>query len=65
MRAMMVRRMKNELLGWDGKPLFPPRELRTLEVEYSEEERQAHRWLQEYTQLRRRHVAAEQWAAAV
>ncbi|MCB0054843.1 MAG: DISARM system SNF2-like helicase DrmD, partial [Caldilinea sp.] len=58
-RAIMVRRMKQELTGWDGQPLFPARELRTLEVAYSEEERQAHRWLQEYTRLRRRRLGVD------
>jgi len=58
-RAIMVRRMKNELTDWAGQPLFPARQLRTLEVAYSEEERQAHRWLQEYTRLRRRRLGAE------
>jgi superfamily II DNA or RNA helicase len=58
-RAIMVRRMKQELVGWDGQPIFPARVLRTLEVEYTDEERQAHRWLQEYTRLRRRHLNNE------
>jgi superfamily II DNA or RNA helicase len=58
-RAIMVRRMKTELTGWDGQPLFPARELRTLEVEYTDEERQAHHWLQEYTRLRRRRLGID------
>ena len=32
---------------WDGTPVFPARELRTLEVAYTDAERQAHGWLQE------------------
>ncbi len=57
-RAIMVRRMKQELVGWDGQPLFPARQLCPLEVAYTDEERQAHGWLQEYARLRRRHVNA-------
>ena len=55
-QAIMVRRMKSELLDWDGQPVFPARRLLPLEVTYSDAERQAHRWLQEYTALRRRHL---------
>ena len=62
-RAIMVRRMKQELTDWKGQPLFPARELRTLEVEYTEEERQAHRWLQEYTRLRRQHLGVSDGSA--
>jgi len=51
--SVMVRRLKSELPpNWDGSPRFPQRRLEAIEVAYSEEERQAHRWLQEYTTLR-------------
>jgi len=58
-QAIMVRRMKSELTDWTGRPLYPARELRPLEVAYSAEERQAHGWLQEYTRLRRRRLGME------
>ena len=57
LRGVMVRRMKSEIVGWDGKPKFPAPVLAVLEVAPSEEERQAHRWLQQYTQLRQKSAA--------
>jgi hypothetical protein len=56
--AVMVRRLKAELPPrWDGSPRFPGRTLYPIEVDYSAEERQAHAWLRQYTQLRQQHVA--------
>lgn len=56
--AVMVRRLKSELVNpWDGQPRFPQRQLSVIEVEYSEAERQAHRWLRQYTTLRQQHTA--------
>ncbi len=54
LEAVMVRRLKSEFVDeWDGQPRFPKRRLRVIEVPYSEEEKQVHAWLKEYTQLRR------------
>ena len=51
--AIMVRRMKDELkLRWDGSRRFAERVVRHLEVAYDEKERQAHRNLQAYSELR-------------
>lgn len=51
--AVMVRRMKRELPPrWDGTPRYPERVIEELEVDYSEAERQAHRDLKRYTELR-------------
>ena len=51
--AVMVRRLKSELPPhWDGTPRFPKRQLHAIEVAYTDDERQAHRWLQAYTRLR-------------
>jgi superfamily II DNA or RNA helicase len=50
--TVMVRRLKSELLAWDGTPRFPKRQLHTIEVDYSEEEKQVHAWLKEYAHLR-------------
>lgn len=51
--AVMVRRMKNELkLRWDGSRRFAERVVRHLEVPYTTVERQAHRDLQAYSELR-------------
>jgi superfamily II DNA or RNA helicase len=53
LEAVMVRRMKNELkLRWDGSRRFAERRVKHLEVPYTEEEREGHRALQEYTALR-------------
>lgn len=52
LEAVMVRRLKSELVRWDGKPRFPQRRLHVIEVDYSEEEKQVHAWLKEYTRLR-------------
>ncbi len=53
LEAVMVRRMKSELkLRWDGKRRFAEREVKHLEVAYTEEERLAHRNLQRYSELR-------------
>ena len=52
-RAIMVRRLKDELPPrWDGKPRFHKRRLEAIEVDYSEEEKQVHHWLMDYTKLR-------------
>src|SRR6185312_11711519 len=53
LEAVMVRRMKDELKKrWDGSRRFAERKVRHLEVPYTDEERQAHHALQEYTALR-------------
>lgn len=53
LRQVMVRRLKSELpLRFDGSPHFPERKLIPIEVDYSEEERQAHADLRRYTALR-------------
>lgn len=52
LRQVMVRRLKTDLLDTDGNPLFPVRELKTLEVDYSADEREAHRLLRDYTESR-------------
>lgn len=47
---VMVRRMKSELKKrWDGTARFPERKIRPIEVDYSEQELDLHRLLQEYT----------------
>ena len=60
LNAVMVRRLKSTLPPrWDGTPLFPAREILPLEVAYSEEEREAHRWLQRYCEERLARVRAD------
>ncbi len=54
LQHVMVRRLKSELKeAWTNRPRFPTRELRALEVDHSDAERQAHRDLHAYTVLRR------------
>jgi len=58
--AVMVRRMKSELkLRWDGSRRFAERIVKHLEVPYTDEERQAHRALQDYSELRLKHATSE------
>ncbi len=53
LQLVMVRRMKSELPPQsDGTPRFPKRYIQAIEVDYSKKEKQAHNWLQEYTELR-------------
>lgn len=64
--AVMVRRLKSELPPrWDGSPRFPKRDLVPLEVSYTEEERNIHRLLQQYSKARQQAAAdpTERYAA--
>jgi superfamily II DNA or RNA helicase len=57
--AVMVRRLKDEVeLDWKGERRFAPRRIRTLEVEYSDDERQAHADLRRYGELRLAHATS-------
>ncbi len=61
LEAVMVRRLKSDFIDeWDGKPRFPKRRLRIIEVDYSEEEKQVHGWLKEYTELRKANAERQQ-----
>jgi len=64
LEAVMVRRLKSELVDWDGQPRFPRRRLQAIEVDYDDAEKQVHAWLREYTRLREQnaHDAVEQFA---
>ncbi|MCI0581091.1 MAG: DISARM system SNF2-like helicase DrmD [Chloroflexi bacterium] len=59
LEAVMVRRLKSELVRWDGQPRFPQRRLDVIEVAYSDEEKQVHAWLKEYTRLRQENARGE------
>jgi len=53
LQLVMVRRMKKELPPqFDGTPRFHNRFIEPIEVAYTQEEKQAHAWLREYTELR-------------
>lgn len=65
LQLVMVRRMKSELPPqFDGTPRFPKRHIRAIEIDYTKEEKQAHAWLQEYTELRQQNPndAVERYA---
>ncbi len=52
LRAVMVRRLKSEIKNWDNTDKFPRRILEHIPVDYTDEEKRAHRLLNEYAQLR-------------
>ena len=49
LQRVMVRRLKSDLVDEHGQPIYPKRELLPLPVEYTEEEREIHTLLREYT----------------
>jgi len=55
LQAVMVRRMKAEIVDWDGKPKFPERKLTAIEVDYTDDERRIHQALREYAKSRMKH----------
>jgi SNF2 family DNA or RNA helicase len=64
--AVMVRRLKRELPPrWDGSPRFPARVIEPIEVDYPDDERQAHGLLVEYTALRQESSQGEAAGVAV
>lgn len=62
--AIMVRRLKHDIKDEWNQPRFPERQLHLIEVDYTAEERQVHRWLSQYTKSRTRNAQtdAEQFA---
>ena len=57
LNQIMVRRMKYDILDKDGQPVFPERRLEPLYVQYSDEEKQVHNLLMEYTRLREKQLS--------
>ena len=60
LEAVMVRRLKSELVDWSGEPRYKERKLDVIEVAYTEAERQVHRWLREYTALRMKNAKTQE-----
>jgi superfamily II DNA or RNA helicase len=56
LQVAMVRRLKSEMQGWDGAPLFPVRKLAAIPVDYTDAEREAHAALKKYAELRTKTV---------
>jgi SNF2 family DNA or RNA helicase len=53
LNAVMVRRLKSELpKKWDGSPRFPLRNIDAITVAYTQQERDIHQLLQQYSQSR-------------
>ena len=52
LQQAMVRRLKTDLVDADGKPLYPPRKLHALEVNYTADERSIHQLLNAYCDSR-------------
>jgi ERCC4-related helicase len=52
LEQVMVRRLKTELLNWNGSPRFPERIITPINVPYTEEEKQVHELLKQYCELR-------------
>jgi SNF2 family DNA or RNA helicase len=48
LKQAMVRRLKTDLRDAEGNPIYPTRHLKALEVNYSNSERKAHEWLDDY-----------------
>jgi superfamily II DNA or RNA helicase len=48
LQRVMVRRLKTDLVDAEGKPIYPKREIKPLEVAYTPEEREAHKLLRQY-----------------
>lgn len=58
--AVMVRRMKSELkLRWDGSRRFAERFVKHMEVPYTDEEREAHHALQQYSEMRLKQATSD------
>lgn len=48
LQRVMVRRLKTDLVDAEGKPIYPKREIKTLDIHYTSEEREAHQLLRAY-----------------
>ncbi len=61
LEAVMVRRLKRDIRNrLTGEPTFPPRQIVPLEVSYTDEEREVHAWLRQYSHLRTSNVQSQE-----
>lgn len=51
LRAIMIRRLKGDIVDWTGRPRFAPRKIEPIEVDYSSQEREVHNALVRYGAL--------------
>lgn len=45
---VMIRRLKEDIIDWDGKPLFKPRKVQTIPLSFDDEERLFYQQLTDY-----------------
>lgn len=62
LQQVMVRRLKSNIVDSEGKPVFPKRELKCLEIDYTEEEKAIHQLLQEFCASRMASVGDSRYA---
>lgn len=62
LHRVMVRRLKSDIVDADGRRVFPYRKLECLEVDYSDEEREIHHLLREFTESRSKSVQGTRYA---
>ena len=65
LEMVMVRRLKSEIKDAWGERRFPERVLDVIEVPYTEQEKQIHRWLREYSQSRQQNAKDQEERFAV
>jgi SNF2 family DNA or RNA helicase len=67
LETVMVRRLKSdpEFVTWNGQRRFPQRKLDVIEVPYTDEEKQVHRWLREYSDSRQQNAKDQEERFAV
>ncbi len=62
LQRVMIRRLKKDILDSEGKPVFPDRRLESLEIDYTEKEREAHALLREFARSRSKTVEGTRYA---
>ena len=62
LQQVMIRRLKNSIVDANGNSVFPKRELKCLEIDYTPEEEEVHQLLREFTESRMRSVADSRFA---
>jgi ERCC4-related helicase len=62
LQQVMVRRLKSNIVDADGNPVFPKRELKCLEVDYTDEETEIHSLLRQFTESRMKAVGNSRYA---
>ncbi|GAK12344.1 DISARM system SNF2-like helicase DrmD [Geomicrobium sp. JCM 19039] len=60
LQQVMVRRLKNDIVDEKGLSVFPGRKLEALEVDYSKEEIEVNRLLQNFIEIRKRNLDENQ-----